>query len=217
MSTPFDFQDILRVFADYNLAISPVQLLAYALGIVCILSAVKESQNSSRMVSGVLAFFWLWTGIIFNWFYFSRLAPGARVLAVLFVLQGLYFVLAGVFRGALTFRFKADVYGLIGGLMVLYSMIGYPAIEYLLNRGYPQTLPFGLVPCPTTIFTLGVFMWSERRLPGYVYVIPFITALGGLIAAFLGVVEDLGLVAAAVLAFGMTSYLKRQARAAGCQ
>lgn len=58
---------------------------------------------------------------------------------------------------------------------------------------------FGVTPCPTTIFTFGLLLWTASRVPLYIIVIPFIWSLIGVSAAInLGIIEDYGLVVAGV-------------------
>jgi hypothetical protein len=134
----------------------------------------------------------------------------AIAFVILFVIEAGIVVYTGIFRQSLSFKPKLDAYGIVGALLVLYSMIGYPAIEYLLGRGYPDLLPFGLVPCPMTVFTLGLFLWSDKKLPGYVVTIPIMYSLSGVIPISLGIVEDIGLVIAGLVTLGMILYKDRK-------
>jgi hypothetical protein len=68
------------------------------------------------------------------------------------------------------------------------------------------------VPCPTTIFTLGVLMWCLRPVPWSVLVVPVAWSVIATVAAVaFGVVEDFALPVAAALALGML--LRRPPRA----
>lgn len=209
MSIEFTLKEFLDMLAGYNATWCPMQIIAYALAVVAIFFAIKKTNYSGRIIAGVLAFFWLWSGVIFNYMYFSKLFPMANVFAVLFTIQGIIFIVAGVFRKDLSFSVKADIYGIAGGLFIFYGTIAYPAIEYLLGRGYPELLSFGLVPCPTTIFTLGLLIWSDRRLPIYILIIPFLYSLSGVVPIYLGVVEDIGLVIAGLSAAILILYRDR--------
>lgn len=209
MSIPFTLQDFLEMLVGYNTTFWPLQVVAYVLGLCALVLAMRKTSHSGRAISAILAFFWLWTGIVFNWQYFAKLYPLALSFALLFVIEGLILLVSGVLRQVLSFSLKADRYGLAGGLFVLYAMLAYPAIEYLLGRGYPQSLPFGLVPCPTTIFTLGMLLWSDQRLPRYVWVIPFVYSLTGVVPISFGLVEDIGLVAAGLVSAVMILYRDR--------
>ena len=64
---------------------------------------------------------------------------------------------------------------------------------------YPSTPTFGL-PCPTTIFTLGLLCWADKKRPPIVWVIPILWSVIGFAAAYsLGIKEDIGLFVAGIL------------------
>jgi hypothetical protein len=86
-----------------------------------------------------------------------------------------------------------------GALLVGYALIGYPLLASLLGQQFPATPTFGL-PCPTTIFTLGVLLWLQRPAPVFLLIIPLAWSVIGTAAALqLDVREDFGLLVAAVL------------------
>jgi hypothetical protein len=210
----FTLEEFLRMVERYNTAVWPAQIVAYVLAAAAVLFAILNRGISGKLVSAILAAYWLWVGIAFNWISFAKLYPPAIVFAVLFVIQGITLAARGVFRDDLAFGVRADAYGVVGGVCVLYGMFGYQAIEYLLGRGYPRALLVGLVPCPTAIFTLGVLLWTTRRLPLYVLVIPFLYSLTGVVPVSIGIVEDIGLIAAGLAATAMIMYRDRAKRRA---
>ena len=199
MLPTFTLEQFLEMMASYNQTFWPLQLVAYGLGIIAVFLAVKNTKHSGKIISAILALFWLWVGLIFNLAYFSPLYPIAYLFVPLFVIQAGFLVRLGVFKGTLSFIVKADIHGLLGALLVLYSMTGYPVIEVLLGRGYPSSLPFGLVPCPLTVFTLGILLWSKEKPSWYVFAIPVLYSLSGVIPISIGIVEDAGLVAAGLV------------------
>jgi len=92
-----------------------------------------------------------------------------------------------------------EVRGWAGKLLVFYSLIGYPALAYALGHRYPPAPIFGL-PCPTTIFAVGMLLWAAPPLPRVVLVVPVLWALLGVQAVVLGVRQDAGLLAPSVIA-----------------
>lgn len=212
MLPTFTLAEFLEMISRYNLTFWPLQIVAFILGIFVVLLAIWNGTHSGRIVSAILVFYWLWVGLVFNLLYFSPIFPMAITFVFLFVLQAVILIFAGVFKGTLSFKFKMDLYGIMGVILVIYSMVGYPAIEYLLGRGYPSLLPFGLVPCPMTVFTLGVFLWSERKPKWNVISIPILYSLSGIIPISIGIVEDVGLVASGLIAIFLLlfwDYLKK--------
>lgn len=77
----------------------------------------------------------------------------------------------------------------------------YPLIGLSLGRVYPASPTFGL-PCPTTIFTFGILLWIDRRVPVHLAMVPLLWAVIGTSAVFsFDIVEDAALaVAGAVTA-----------------
>jgi hypothetical protein len=73
-------------------------------------------------------------------------------------------------------------------------MIGYQIFGYHLGHIYPKFFPVGLVPCPTTIFIFGLFVIINAKIPIKYVAIPFMISLGGLLAAYNGIYEDIGLI-----------------------
>jgi hypothetical protein len=84
----------------------------------------------------------------------------------------------------------------VGIVFIIYAMAGYQLLGYSLGHVYPEFFPFGLVPCPTAIFTFGVLLITNKKIPGYYLLIPAIFAAGGFLAVSKGVFEDIGLIIA---------------------
>jgi hypothetical protein len=199
MGIPFTVEQFLDVFARYNVAIWPMQVVAYVLGIAAIFFAVRKTGYSDRFISAILAFYWLWFGILFNMLYWSKLWSTAFIFGILAIIQGLLFLFSGVIKPHISFSFKLNTYAIIGIILMVYAMIGYPAIGSFFGRVYPQSPAFGLVPCPTAVYTFGLFLWTDKNLPKYLLIIPLIVAIAGLAAIFMGVYEDVGLVVGGIL------------------
>lgn len=204
---------MLAVFERYNLAIWPMQVIAYLLGIAAVFLAVKRTRYSSRVIAAILALYWLWTGIVFCLIYWGQSWGLAYAFGALCTVQGALFLAAAVFKPELSFGLQPDVYSIAGILFVAYAMVGYPIVGYLLGHGYPKWLPFGLVPCPTTVFTFGLLLWTDRRLPRYLLLIPLLWAIGGFLPVSIGILEDIGLIIAGLLGTGMILYRDRKAMA----
>jgi hypothetical protein len=209
MNLTLTLAPLLATFENYNLAIWPMQVLAYVLGLVALFFAIRPGRHSSRIIAGVLSFLWLWTAIVFFPFYFAPVYTPAYVFGLLFFIQGLVF-LASVFKPRLSFGFKGDVYSIVGLLFIAYAMIGYPVVGYFLGHIYPQTPAFGLTPCPGTVFTFGLFLLTDKKVPMLFLVVPLLWALGGVLPVSVGILEDLGLIIAGVLGTAMIVYRDRK-------
>jgi hypothetical protein len=52
---PFTIEQFLHVFEQYNQAIWPIHMVAYALGLAAIALAVKQTRFSGQAISLILA------------------------------------------------------------------------------------------------------------------------------------------------------------------
>lgn len=196
---PFTVNQFFSVFERYNVAVCPAQLFLYAMGIFAICLALQRTADLSKSISFILALFWIWMGLVYHLWFFSVINRAALIFAAFFVLQGILFFIAGVLKHQLRFRFRANLYGIIGSVFLIYALIAYPAFGYWLGHRYPAAPTFGL-PCPTTIFTFGMLLWTDRRVPLYLLLVPLAWSFIGFWAAiFLGITEDYGLLAAGLL------------------
>lgn len=194
----FDLEQFLILLEQYNLAIWPLQVLGYVLGIAALFFAVKGTKYSGKIITLVLSLFWLWNGAVFCLIYWSRVYPFARIFGVLWLIQVALF-LSCLRTSRLSFRLGTDLYSMTGILFILYAMVGYSFLGHFIGHIFPRFFSFGLVPCPTVIFTFGIFLLTDKKLPRYLLIIPLLSALSGILAAYWGIYEDIGLVIAGLL------------------
>jgi hypothetical protein len=196
---PFTIDEFMNVFKLYNQAVWPVQIFLNILALGAIFYAFKIYSHGDKLISGILGFFWLWIGLVYHIGYFSSINTAAYIFGILFIIQGLLFITSGSVKNNLSFNFPNNTYGYTGALFTIYALIIYPILGYNLGHIYPQSPTFGL-PCPTTIFTFGLLLWTDKRIPKYVLIIPVLWALIGFSAAInLQVYEDFGLAIAGIV------------------
>jgi hypothetical protein len=202
MQLPFTADQFFDVFRRYNEAVWPAQLLLAALALIAILASVRGTLREARAVSAILAALWLWMAIAYHFAFFSTINRAAILFGALFLLQGLLFLVLGVWKRKLVFSARWDAPGVLGGLLSLYALAVYPWLGSVSGHWYPALPTFGL-PCPTAIFTLALLLWLRPPVPRIVFVIPLLWAAIATTAALqLGVREDLGLSVAGVVAAG---------------
>jgi hypothetical protein len=196
---PFTVDQFLKVFESYNQAIYPAQWVLLTLALSAVFMAVKPNHYSGKIIAGVLALLWAWTGVAYHLLFFTRINRAAYIFGLLCVVQAAVFFFSGVIRNELNFRAKPDAFGIVGGVLIAFSLFIYPALGLMFDHVYPRSPTFG-APCPATIFTFGLLLWVEVRVPSYVLVIPLVWSLIGFSAALtLGVREDLGLLVAGIV------------------
>ena len=200
MDVPFTTEQFLDVFRRYNTELWPARWVLLAVGAVAAALALRGGRRESRLAALLLAVLWLWTGVVYHLAYFRAINPAAVWFGAAFVAQAALFAWLGAWRGGLAFGARADGAGLLGALLLAYALVGYPLLGLALGHRFPASPTFGL-PCPTTIFTFGLLLWTRPPVPRALLVVPALwSLLGASAAARLGMREDLGLVVAALLA-----------------
>jgi len=206
MTLPFDVEQFFAVFARYNTAVWPGQviLLALAAGAVALAWHSQGDVWMDRAVATVLALLWIWMGVVYHIGFFRAINPAAVLFGALFVAEGLLLAWYGVLHHGLEFR-PTGARGAAGTALLAYAFFIYPLLNGLAGHRYPATPTFGL-PCPTTIFTFGLLLWAEHRRWS-VLVVPLVwSVVGGSAALLLRVPADVGLLAAGVVAGALSFY-----------
>jgi hypothetical protein len=208
---PFTADQFFDVFRAYNEAVWPSPLAFIIAAFAVILVAFRDGAYGGRLPAVFLAVVWLWMGVVYHALFFRAINPAAIVFAALFVLQACLFVWFGVVRRRLTFDVSMNAAGTAGAVLLTYALAIYPALSHLLGHRYPEAPTFGL-PCPTTIFTFGLLLWVGPKVPRVLLIIPALWSVVGTVAALqLGMWEDYGLAAAAVIATAILLFSGRSA------
>lgn len=208
MSPPFSTAEFLAVFARYNQGVWPAQVLFYVFAAAVLWLAWRPRARSGLAIGGALALMWAWMGIVYHALYFSRINPAAWLFAGAFLLQSALLLHAARSRGRLEFGPRKDLPGVTGAVLVAYALLVYPMIGYAAGQRYPATPTLGL-PCPTTIFTLGVLLWAPR-IPLRLLIIPALWSIVGTSAALShGMVQDFGLGIAALIVWTLLAARRR--------
>jgi len=212
MRVPFSTEQFFEVFTAYNQAVWPAQIALVLLGALVAVLAYQRPPQSGRFAGLGLALLWAWMGVVYHLWFFRAINPAAVAFGGLFILEALLLALWAVRQAPATAGPVSGPARWIGGALLAYAFLAYPLLGWLLGHRYPASPTFGL-PCPTTIATLGVFLWVSPRPPCWVVVIPLLWVVVGSSAAFaLGVREDLGLLAAGLAAIAWRWYGHRHVR-----
>lgn len=211
MKLPFTVEQFFDVFRSYNEALWPAQVLLLAVALAAIGLVVFPRRWAGVGVSAILAFLWGWLGLAYHLAFFTAINPLAYVFSAVSLAGAVVFVWHGIVRRTLEFRLSRSARTAAGVCLVLFALIVYPAWSVYTGHSYPAMPTFGL-PCPTTIFTIGLLAFLVPPYPRSALLVPVLWSLVGSQAAFLlSVPQDLGLLIAA--AAGV--YLMVRSRAAG--
>jgi hypothetical protein len=206
MKPPFTLEQFLAVFIDYNEGVFPMQILFYLIGIFAVYLVLKPNAYSDTLISLILAFFWLWMGVVYHLIYFTEINKLAYLFGGFFIVQSILFVVLGAFKSKFSFQFHGDKFGITGISLIVFGLLIYPILGYFWGHIYPSSPTFGL-PCPTTIFTFGILLLNEKKCPILILIIPCMWSIIGFMAAFqFGILEDTGLIVASLIATSLLIY-----------
>jgi hypothetical protein len=199
---PFTVDQFFDVFRRYNEAIWPAQIALTLIGIVAAFAAHRANQRRSwhaaQIAVNLLALLWLWTGIVYHKVFFAAINPAAEVFGSIFIAEGALLLIWALCAGP-DFEITSRMGRIAAATLIGYALILYPALGIALGHHYPSAPTFG-TPCPTTIFTFGVFCLLAKSVPRFVMAIPVLWSILGLYATVgFGVGEDAGLLAAAIV------------------
>lgn len=196
---PFTVDQFFDVFRRYNQAVWPAPVILYVLAVVALVLTRLGSRRANRGVAAILAFLWLWMGVVYHLAFFRAINPAAIGFGAIFIVEGLLFFWTGVTRSRLRFGRGPSWNFLAAGVLLLYALVAYPAWLRLAGHDVMASPTFG-APCPTTIFTLGILFVADRSFPKSLLIIPILwAAIGSFAAVRLDVPQDYGLLAAGLL------------------
>lgn len=197
-------QETYRITAQYNQAIWPVIILVSVLAIIIILLAIRKPGKYDKIIAFILTLESFWLGIVY-WLIisFPQDPVSATFIGVLWILIGIGFLYFGVVKEALSFKYTGDSSSIIGAIFILYALVGYPLLQMMYGQYYPAMLLFGSAPCPFTIFTFGLLLWTDKKVPIVVPLLLFIYAiLVGMVATFVYQIwVDIALIPVSIIGF----------------
>jgi Family of unknown function (DUF6064) len=211
MAPPFSSEEFFQVFAAYNTAVWPAQVLLNALAVTAIVIALRNPPWAGKAIAGFLASLWLWMGVVYHWIFFSAINPAARLFAVAFVAEGALLAWLGLRTRGLRFEPRTDAFGVAGAALMAYALAVYPMLGVAFGHTYPAQPTFGL-PCPTTIFTVGMLLWARPKVPWLALLVPALWSVVGMSAVrSFSVVEDAVLPVAGILGGALVLLKNRRA------
>jgi hypothetical protein len=213
MKLPFTTDQFVEVFKTYNTDLWPLQIVFILLAVTILFFVFRKGKYSGKIISLILSAFWLWMGIVYHIIYFSSINKAAYIFGALFIVQGFSFIYFGLFRKNLISEFGKIAGTYSGILLITFALIFYPVLGYLFGHVYPESPTFGL-PCPTTIFTLGILLLLKTKRI-ILMIIPLSWSMIGFTAAIkLGIYEDTGLLAAGIITIIIFFYERSSTRSA---
>ena len=212
MKLPFTVDQFFGVFRHYNESLWPAQIFLFALAVIVVVLVLCRRPWTGRVVSAILAFLWFWLALAYHLAFFARINPLAYGFSLVSLIGAFVFLWQGVIRRRLRFAWERGSWAVLGSMLVFYALVVYPLWSSYAGHPYPAMPTFGL-PCPSTIFTIGILAFAGPVYPRSPLIVPALWCLVGGQAAFsLNVTPDFALFAAFLVALALL--VRRQRRTA---
>lgn len=167
MTAPFTIEQFLGVLAAYNAAVWPIQILACGLGLIVVSALWFRKPLAAQVILSILALMWALNGIGYHFLFFAEINPIAKGFAAFFVLQSVLCAVSVLVPSESGFEIQLNLRSAAGLSVIVYAPLIYEFLGYWAGHG-PMTGPmFGVAPCPTTIFTIGMFLLARDRYGTY--------------------------------------------------
>lgn len=199
MKTPFTTGQFLGIFESYNNTVFPAQFFFILAGTVCLILLLKAKIYANLLTSIFHILLWAWTGIVYHILFFSEINKPAYIFGGLFILQSLFLAYESFISKRIIYEAPAGSKKIIPLILVLTGLFIYPMISFLMKGEAVLTITPGL-PCPGIIISFGLLLFTEKRIPRYLFIIPCLWALLGISAAInFGIIQDFLLPVAALI------------------
>lgn len=203
MQLPFSVEQFFSVIQAYNTAVWPAQGILLALALAAMVCVCVQKSWAGAAISVILAVLWAWMALAYHLAFFTTINPAAYGFSALTYVGALTFLWQGLVRRRLNFKLTPGIRSVVGCVLLAFSLAVYPAWAVHAGHGYPSLPSFGL-PCPTTIFTVGLLSFLTTPYPRSPLVAPILWCVVGAQAVFfLGVPPDSGLIVAGIVALAL--------------
>jgi hypothetical protein len=164
---------LTTTFGRGNAAIWPMQLVLFAGAVVMVGLAFWPTRRASQLICLLAAADFAWVGVVF----FGVIESGMTIWFAAFIVEAILLLVAGVVRRDLVFTPHWNLASVLGVVFMFYALVAYPIIEMLGGQPLRVVPLFGLAPCVTVLFALGLLLWARPPVPLYVLLIPLAWAL----------------------------------------
>lgn len=198
---PFTADIYFRLLERMSEAFWPLHLLTLVLGFAALWLAVK---NRGRLACLIIAPVWAYVGFAFFIQRYAELNWAGSYIGYVFVAQAILFILIALTGKGLDKTSSKRPAAVIGIVIAIVGLIGWPLIAPLTGVSWSQAEVFGIHPDPTAITTLGLILiffrgwalWLMAMIPALWLLISGLTlwVLGAPAAIVLFTVLAIGLI-----------------------
>ncbi len=177
---PFTAEVLASLHAGINIDLWPLRLLGLAMALAVVVRVWRYRPPDDRFTATVLTIFWLWNGLAYMGHYRAELDWAAPGYGLLFVVEGALLTWFGIVRPRIGFDRAGRSARAMGGMMAVFALVALPLLTWFVTGDPEGAETVGLLPTPTTVFTLGVLVMVGIGAPRILFLLPLVwSAVGG--------------------------------------
>jgi hypothetical protein len=123
---PFSPEEFFDVFARYNTAILPLQLVACAAGLMTVGALWRGTRGAAAVIALTLAAMWAVNAIGYHWLHFAWINPAARLFGAVFVVQAALLAAAPWLWPDPRFTVRRGLRSALGLALIPFAAVVYP-------------------------------------------------------------------------------------------
>jgi hypothetical protein len=199
---PFTQDQFFELFAFYNLGLGVFPWLVLVCGFALAGMFFWPRPIRNAWIVWFLDVLWLINAVCYHLGAFWQINPAALGFAGLFFIEAIGLGAVAVTARDDLFLPRDKWHFWFSFACTSFSLILYPLWTISDGHEYPAMPLFGVAPCPTTIFTIGILIMMRSPHREWLLVLPLVwCVIGGSAALSLGVTPDVALWVAGVTAF----------------
>ncbi len=146
---PYSKEVLDATIYEYQEAFWPFQFIFILLVLWILYSIWNSKEKHHRIISGIVAFFWFWTGLVFEANYYNNINWAGFYICLVFILQGFLLLWFGVFKNGIVFK-QSHIFASLALLII----IAYLILQLLFGATVFEVSIIGMLPDTTALFSL---------------------------------------------------------------
>lgn len=166
---PYTKEVLGSIVYEYQEYFFPLSIVFIFLALWIVYTIWKSENKYNGFVVGILSFFWIWIGAIYEIKYYSTINWFGLYIGYVFILQALLLLWFGFVKKQIIF-----IKNKISLILSLTLILCYPLVELLKGIHYFEISIIGMLPSISVVFSLLILFMNTKKRVKTLFVIPLV-------------------------------------------
>lgn len=143
-----------RMFELHNLAVWPLHILTFAVGLFLIVVVVRPRPHLIRIALALLSGLWIFVAVAFVYGRYAQINWAVVYLLPLFAVVAALLAYLSARKRRPLMEHPSDISRVVAIGVLLFAVFGFPLLAIISGRPFWQAEFFGVSPDPTAVATL---------------------------------------------------------------